>query len=414
MQIGRISRFGLLEMSRQRLKPSLGESTQIICPRCSGHGTIRTVESLALSLIRIMEEEALKENSARVDVHVPVDVATYMLNEKRKAINEIEQQTGIKMVIIANPSLETPQYRVERIRKSEIDEASSVASYKQIVEVGEQYSPSDFTEKVIQPEQPAVTAIAPSRPAPLPVPQPTGGFLTRIVSLFTGEESKAAKEKKEAETAKKPAARRSSSSRGGKPKSQAQTGQGRRRGGRKPGQTQKGGQRSEQQRKPKSAQQSDQQAAEAKSPAQDSKEQSGESKPRSRGRRGGRGRRSSGSRQRQADTQQTNESQKPSADKPAETPAKPVEAQAPKASSESSSKPQDKESTAVKTEARKHAPAAEAKPETVATGEEPVALQAVSTVNGRVQLAEYVTHVACFFGAPQGASNSRVLRNGFA
>jgi ribonuclease E len=314
-----------------------------------------------------MEEEALKENSARVDVHVPVDVATYMLNEKRKAINEIEQQTGIKMVIIANPSLETPQYRVERIRKSEIDEVGSVASYKQIVEVGEQYSPSDFTEKVIQPEQPAVTAIAPSRPAPLPVPQPTGGFLTRIVSLFTGEESKAAKEKKEAETAKKPAARRSSS-RGGKPKSQAQTGQGRRRGGRKPGQTQKGGQRSEQQRKPKSAQQSDQQVVEAKSPAQDTTEQSGESKPRSRGRRGGRGRRSSG-RQRQADTQQTNESQKPAADSPAEAPAKPVEAQAPKTSTESASKPQDKEAAAVKTEARKSAPAPESKPETVATGE---------------------------------------------
>jgi len=366
VQIGRISRFGLLEMSRQRLKPSLGESTQIVCPRCTGHGTIRTVESLALSLIRIMEEEALKENSARVDVHVPVDVATYMLNEKRKAINEIEQQTGIKMVIIANPSLETPQYRVERIRKSEIDEASTVASYRQAVEVGEQYNPSDFTEKVIQPEQPAVTAIAPSRPAPLPVAQPTGGFLTKIVSLFTGEE-KAAKEKKEAEAAKKPADRRSSS-RGGKPKSQAQTGQGRRRGGRKPGQTQKGGQRSEQQRKPKSAQQPDKQAAEAKSPAQDTKEQSGESKPRSRGRRGGRGRRSSG-RQRQADTQQTNESQKPSVDKQADAPAKPVEAQASKTSTESSSKPQHKEPADAKTEATKKAPAPEVKPETVATGE---------------------------------------------
>ncbi|MGD8803253.1 MAG: ribonuclease E, partial [Gammaproteobacteria bacterium] len=189
VQIGRISRFGLLEMSRQRLKPSLGESTQIICPRCTGHGTIRTVESLALSLIRIMEEEALKENTARVDVHVPVDVATYMLNEKRKAINEIEQQTRIRMVIIANSTLETPQYRVERVRKSEIDDASEVASYKQVVEVGENYNPADFTEKVIQPEQPAVTAIAPSRPAPTPAPtpasQPTGGILTRIVSLFT-------------------------------------------------------------------------------------------------------------------------------------------------------------------------------------------------------------------------------------
>jgi ribonuclease E len=376
VQIGRISRFGLLEMSRQRLKPSLGESTQIVCPRCTGHGTIRTVESLALSLIRIMEEEALKENSARVDVHVPVDVATYMLNEKRKAINEIEQQTGIRVVIIANSTLETPQYRVERVRKSEIDEAGEVASYRQVVEVGEHYDPSDFTEKVIQPEQPAVTAIAPSRPAPLPVAtQPTGGILTRIVSLFIGEESKTAKEKKEAEPARKPAARRGGG-RGGKPKGQGQAAQGRRRGGgRKSGQGQKGGQRTEQQRKQKSAQQPDkqpgkkaQQDSEARTPAKDTKEQTGENKPRSRGRRGGRGRRGSG-RQRQADTQSSNESQKAASDKQAEAPARKAEAPKPVAASESSSGPRDKKAAAPKTEARKDTPAAEKKPETAATGE---------------------------------------------
>ncbi len=321
VQIGRISRFGLLEMSRQRLKPSLGESTQIVCPRCTGHGTIRTVESLALSLIRIMEEEALKENTARVDVHVPVDVATYMLNEKRKAINEIEQQTGIKMVIIANSTLETPQYRVERIRKSELDESSGVASYRQVVDTGENYNPADYTEKVIQLEQPAVTAIAPSRPAPLPVVQPTGGILTKIVSLFTGDDSKTeAKSNKAAEAEKKPAARRGG--RGGRGKGQAQTGQPRRRsGGRKTTQGQKGAQRGEQQAKKKSAQQADKQGSkaaqetEAKTGAQDAKEQSTENKPRSRGRRGGRGRRGPG-KQRQADAQQANESQsQPVADK---------------------------------------------------------------------------------------------------
>jgi ribonuclease E len=373
VQIGRISRFGLLEMSRQRLKPSLGESTQIICPRCSGHGTIRTVESLALSLIRIMEEEALKENSARVDVHVPVDVATYMLNEKRKAINEIEQQTGIRMVIIANSTLETPQYRVERVRKSEVDEASEVVSYKQVVEVGENYNPADFTEKVIQPEQPAVTAVAPSRPAPLPVAQPTGGFLNKIVSLFTGDEGKAAKEKEEPEPSRKPAPRRSGG-RGGKPRGQAQTAQGRRRGGRKPAQGQKGGQRSEQQRKQKSAQPSDQQASKAKpdtaakTPAQESKDKAGESKPRSRGRRGGRGRRGSG-KQRQSDTQQTSTSQKSATAKQDESAAKSAEAPAPKKGSEPSSRPQGKEAKASKTAAGKDAVAAEAKHEKVATSE---------------------------------------------
>ena len=94
VQIGRISRFGLLEMSRQRLKPSLGESTQIVCPRCTGQGTIRTVESLSLSLVRILEEEALKAGTARVDIQVPVDVATYILNEKRRAIHDIEKLSG--------------------------------------------------------------------------------------------------------------------------------------------------------------------------------------------------------------------------------------------------------------------------------------------------------------------------------
>jgi len=358
VQIGRISRFGLLEMSRQRLKPSLGESTQIVCPRCTGHGTIRTVESLALSLIRVMEEEALKESTARVDVHVPVDVATYMLNEKRKAINEIEQQTGIKMVIIGNTTLETPQYRVDRLRVSEIDEAGGVASYKQVVDTGEHYNPADFKEKVIQPEQPAVTAIAPARPAPLPAVQPSGGFLTKIVSLFTGDDGKGEdKEKKATEQRKQTDARRGGS-RGGRGKGQAQTGQPRRRGGgRKTTQGQKSTQRSDQQSKQKSAAQTGQQggktqkATEAAPTAKDAKEkeQSTESKPRSRGRRGGRGRRGSG-KPRQADAAQTNESQnQPVAEKQSEAPAQ-------KPAAESAARPQTGEASAPKPES-KDAPA---------------------------------------------------------
>jgi len=117
-------------MSRQRLKPSLGESTQIVCPRCTGQGTIRTVESLSLSLVRIIEEEALKAGTARVDIHVPVDVATYILNEKRQAIMDVEKQTGVHVLIVANPTLETPQYKVERVRKSEHDENDDTASYQ--------------------------------------------------------------------------------------------------------------------------------------------------------------------------------------------------------------------------------------------------------------------------------------------
>ncbi|MBT8127424.1 MAG: ribonuclease E, partial [Gammaproteobacteria bacterium] len=360
VQIGRISRFGLLEMSRQRLKPSLGESTQIVCPRCIGHGTIRTVESLALSLIRIMEEEALKENSARVDVHVPVDVATYMLNEKRKAINEIEQQTGIRMVVIANSTLETPQYRVERIRKSEIDEGSEVASYKQVEDVGEHYNPADYKEKVIQPEQPAVTAVVPSRPAPLPTVQPSGGLLTKIVSLFTSDDSKSeAKSTKVSESRANAPARREG--RGGK--AQTQTGQGRSRGGRKPAQGQKGAQRGEQQSRRRGAKQSGQQGgkiqkkaeakakpkAETKAKAEtkttdqvtESREKATESKPRSRGRRGGRGRRGSG-RQRQAEARQANETQ----EQPQVAQTKPV-AQKPEPNSESRPEQAKQEKTAT-------------------------------------------------------------------
>ena len=329
VQIGRISRFGLLEMSRQRLKPSLGESTQIVCPRCSGHGTIRTVESLALSLIRIMEEEALKENSARVDVQVPVDVATYMLNEKRKAINEIEQQTGIRMLVIANSTLETPQYRVERVRASELAEAGDLASYQQVVDTAESYRPEDFKEKAIQPEQPAVAAIAPVKPAPLPAVQPTGGFLTKIMSLFAGEPAKPEPAQKKAEPARKPAARRGGGGRGGKPRGQAPSEQQRRRGGggRKTSPAKKSQPRAEQPGQKKSTPQKVQpeakagKQAEPKTPdtgAKETREQASESKPRTRGRRGGRGRRGSG-KQRQAEAAQTGDSKnQPAAQKQAD------------------------------------------------------------------------------------------------
>jgi ribonuclease E len=304
VQIGRISRFGLLEMSRQRLKPSLGESTQIVCPRCSGHGTIRTVESLSLSLIRIMEEEALKENTGQVDVHVPVDVATYMLNEKRKAINEIEQQTKIKMVIIANPVLETPQYRVERIRKHEMAESGGLPSYQQIESV-EPYKPGDFAERAIQPEQPAVSAIAASRPAPPPKSQPVAkkagspGLISKIVSLFIGEDTD-----KEPETAKKTntqtqraAQNRATQSRGQQQRGQQSTGnQGGQSGGRSrrsPGRKAASPQAQKDESQKKAAPVEAAQPGVEKPPrdeAQD-REKTGTGKSRSRGRRGGRRRR---------------------------------------------------------------------------------------------------------------------------
>ena len=119
VQVGRISRFGLLEMSRQRLKPSLGESSQITCPRCSGHGTIRGIDSLGLSVLRIIEEESVKDNTGRILVQLPVNVATFLLNDKRDIISDIESRQKITVTLIPNESLVTPHYRIERIRNDE-------------------------------------------------------------------------------------------------------------------------------------------------------------------------------------------------------------------------------------------------------------------------------------------------------
>lgn len=231
VQIGRISRFGLLEMSRQRLKPSLGESTQIVCPRCTGQGTIRTVESLSLSLVRILEEEALKAGTVRVDIQVPIDVATYMLNEKRPAIMEIEKLSGVHVLIVANPTLETPQYKVERIRKSEHDESDETASYQR-AEKDSQHKVEITQEKPIQPEKAAVSSITPGRrpvaKAPVAEAKPSStGLLGKIVSIFSGDKE-AKPEPKPVET--KPASGRSRGQRSGQGQTRGRSSRGRGRG----------------------------------------------------------------------------------------------------------------------------------------------------------------------------------------
>ncbi|MFT7217827.1 MAG: ribonuclease E, partial [Paraglaciecola sp.] len=116
VQLGRITRFGLLEMSRQRLRPSLGDSAHNVCPRCSGHGTVRGTESLALSVLRIMEEESIKDNTGQIEAQLPVNVATYLLNEKRSAVASVEKRHNVQLVIIPNPNMETPHYNVARRR----------------------------------------------------------------------------------------------------------------------------------------------------------------------------------------------------------------------------------------------------------------------------------------------------------
>ncbi|MBF4834926.1 ribonuclease E [Cronobacter malonaticus] len=171
IQISHISRFGLLEMSRQRLSPSLGESSHHVCPRCSGTGTIRDNESLSLSILRLIEEEALKENTQEVHAIVPVPIASYLLNEKREAITAIEtRQGGVRCVIVPNDQMETPHYSVLRVRKGEETHTLSYMLPKLHEEAMALPSEDEYAERK-RPEQPALaTFVMPDVP---PVPQET-------------------------------------------------------------------------------------------------------------------------------------------------------------------------------------------------------------------------------------------------
>ncbi|MDU7189887.1 MAG: ribonuclease E, partial [Enterobacter sp.] len=165
IQISHISRFGLLEMSRQRLSPSLGESSHHVCPRCSGTGTVRDNESLSLSILRLIEEEALKENTKEVHAIVPVPIASYLLNEKRAAVSAIEaRQGGVRCIIVPNDEMQTPHYHVLRVRKGE--ETSTLSYLLPKLHEEEMALPSDEepAERKL-PEQPALaTFIMPEAP----------------------------------------------------------------------------------------------------------------------------------------------------------------------------------------------------------------------------------------------------------
>ncbi len=168
VQVGKISRFGLLEMSRQRLRPSLGESSHIPCPRCDGQGTIRDTESLALSILRILEEEATKDLTAKVIAELPVETATFLLNEKRKPISEIEHRHDIEIVIVPNPNLDTPQYHVQRIRLAESSGSTQTnqPSYKLPTQVEEDSQNEIINKRRQSGEEPAIKQIIPDKPAP--------------------------------------------------------------------------------------------------------------------------------------------------------------------------------------------------------------------------------------------------------
>lgn len=182
VQIGRISRFGLLEMSRQRLRPSLEETTSKICPRCAGQGTIRSTKSLALSILRLVEEEAKKDKSSEVRAIVPVTVGTFLLNEKREAISGIEKRHGVRVVILPNAEMVTPHFQVNRLRGDEIEETE--ASYKIAFNTNEEAHEEALEARSVQPAGagPSVRAPAPAQPAPTAAAAPVApSLVTRLI-----------------------------------------------------------------------------------------------------------------------------------------------------------------------------------------------------------------------------------------
>ncbi|MBA6238233.1 ribonuclease E, partial [Colwellia sp. MB02u-11] len=189
IQLGRISRFGLLEMSRQRLRPSIGETSQGVCPRCNGTGHVRSVESLALSILRLMEEEAIKENTQHVQAQVPVPVATYLLNEKRRSVFHIEKHHSVNILIIPNPHMDTPQYEVLRVRT---DESVEEASYERTIteaSVEEAVMPK-FDKQAAKRDEPALQGMSsPKQSAPSTIVKPiapTTAVTKESAGLFDG------------------------------------------------------------------------------------------------------------------------------------------------------------------------------------------------------------------------------------
>src|SRR5690606_2806625 len=173
IQIGRISRFGLLELSRQRLRPSLEESTQSVCPRCNGTGNVRGVESLALAILRLVGEEARKDRTAKVIATLPVDVANYVLNEKREWAQTIQDRNNVQIVLIGNPDMDTPNYAIRRVRDDEAHLPENTATSYKMIEPKEDPSLAyEEIKRAVKAEEAAVSNVLPATPAPQPAPPP--------------------------------------------------------------------------------------------------------------------------------------------------------------------------------------------------------------------------------------------------
>ncbi|RNK35204.1 Rne/Rng family ribonuclease [Neisseria meningitidis] len=197
VQMGKLSRFGLLELSRQRLKPALGESSHVACPRCAGTGVIRGIESTALHVLRIIQEEAMKDNTGEVRAQVPVDVATFLLNEKRAELFAMEERLDVNVVLIPNIHLENPHYEINRIRTDDVEEDGE-PSYKRVAEPEEDESAKPFggeKAKAARPE-PAVKGVRHTSPAPTAAPERKTSWWDSFKAwpkrIFGGSETQAA------------------------------------------------------------------------------------------------------------------------------------------------------------------------------------------------------------------------------
>lgn len=171
VQVGRISRFGLLEMSRQRLRASIDETTHKVCPRCKGQGSIRGIQSQALSILRLIEEEAIKEHTGQIVGEMPVAIATYLLNEKRSVLSNIENLYGVELVLVPNPHLHTPDYYLTRVREDELAEEAQqkTPSYRIPITNEDKDEEKPIVRgnaEAIKPEQPAVMNVLPQNPLP--------------------------------------------------------------------------------------------------------------------------------------------------------------------------------------------------------------------------------------------------------
>jgi ribonuclease E len=200
IQIGRLSRFGLLEMSRQRLRPSLGETSHIVCPRCVGIGSIRSIESMALAILRLIGEELRKDRTARVVVQVPVEVATYVFNEKREWLRTLEDKSEIELLIVPNPHIQTPEYSISRVRDDEAELPENKQASYLLPTAPAVPEPALAHESKPQPEAAAVATLLPTTSAPQNIqaaaptlqaaPQP--GLWARLKRFFAGDPAPAA------------------------------------------------------------------------------------------------------------------------------------------------------------------------------------------------------------------------------